>query len=270
MTDLYTILGVEKTASQDEIKKAYRKMASLHHPDKGGDTAKFQELQSAYDTLSNEDKRAAHDNPHQFSQSPFGNPFGGNGNFDDMLQNIFGARAQNPVPRNRVLNMQTVITLEEAFHGKELLANITLPSGKTQVVEVTIPPGIHDGTTLRLAGIGDDTHGAIARGDIHLSIRVADHLLFTRNRNDLIFQANIDCVRAMMGTVVQIVTIDGKTLDVNIAAGSQHGEMMSVPNYGMPVGAGSDVRGRLLLKINISVPKNLTDSQKALLDQFFN
>jgi curved DNA-binding protein len=145
--DYYNILGVDRSASQDDIKKAYRKLAAKHHPDRGGDTAKFQEISAAYDTLSDPNKRSQYDNPQpqggfqQYGGMPpgFEEMFRGFGN--SPFGDIFGQRRQQPV-RNRTLNLQTQITLEEAFKGKDLLANVQLPSGRDQLLEVKIPAGV--------------------------------------------------------------------------------------------------------------------------------
>ena len=272
MADYYSILGVAKSATADEIKKAYRKLASQHHPDKGGDTKKFQEIQTAYDTLSDPDKRAQYDNPrphmeefHQYGGMPPGfedminQMFGGPGQFGDM----FGRRAQ-PV-RNRTLNLQTQISLEEAFYGKDLIANIQLPSGRDQMLEVKIPPGVKDGTVLRLAGMGDDSVGNIPRGDIHLTIHVLPHKIYQRNESDLIRNIDLNCLEAIVGSTVQFDTIDGKTLELNIPPGTQHGQMMAVQGYGMPSINSPNMRGRLLLNINLIVPRTLTEDQKDLI-----
>ena len=129
----YETLGVSKNATPDEIKRAFRKLASQHHPDKGGDTQKFQEIQAAYDTLGDPEKKAAYDNPQpqfqQFGGMPSGfedifNAFGGGNPFGDM----FGRRPQRQQPRNKTLNLQTGISLEDAFFGKDLTLSVTLPT----------------------------------------------------------------------------------------------------------------------------------------------
>ena len=187
--DYYNILGVSKQAGADEIKKAYRKLASQHHPDKGGDTKKFQEVEEAYRTLSDPEKRQQYDNPQpQFGGGGFGggvppgfedifSAFGG-GPFGDM----FGRRQQPQ--RNKTLNMQTNVSLEEAFSGKNLMATVVLPSGKEQLIDVKIPAGIQDGVTLRLSGMGDDSIPNIPRGDIHLTVHVQPHSTFIRQGDD--------------------------------------------------------------------------------------
>ena len=274
MTDYYKSLGVDRSASQDDIKRAYRGLASKHHPDKGGDTVKFQEIQAAYATLSDPQKKEEYDNPRpQFHGGGGGMPqgfedifsqmFGGGGSpFGDM----FGQRRQQPV-RNRTLNLQTQITLEEAFHGKELIATIQLPSGRDQVLEVKIPAGVSDGVTLRLAGMGDDSVSNAPRGDIHLSVHVIPHSAYQRQGDDLIRKLNVNCLDAILGKTMQFDTIDGRTLEVNIQPGTQHGQTLAVAGYGMPNMSNSFMKGRLLLQINITVPTNLTATQKELVKQ---
>jgi len=271
MADYYNTLGVSKQANADEIKKAYRKLASQHHPDKGGDTQKFQEIEEAYRTLSDPEKRQHYDNP----QPQFGggvppgfedifNAFGNNP-FGDM----FGARRAQPV-RNRTLNLQTYITLEDAFHGKELIANIQLPSGRDQMLEVKIPAGIRDGTVLRLSGMGDDSIPNVPRGDIHLSVHVNQHPVFQRSNDDLLMTLQLNCLEAIVGTTQRFDTIDGKTLEMNIPPGTQHGQVMSVQGHGMPNMSDNRMRGRLLLNVSLSVPKNLTEAQKDLIRQIIS
>ena len=273
--DYYSILGVAKTATPDEIKKAYRKLASQHHPDKGGDTKKFQEIEEAYRTLSDPDKRQQYDNPapqgfNQFGGMPpgfediFAQAFGGGRNpFGDM----FGRRQQPQ--RNRTMNLNATISLNDAFTGKEILANIKLPSGRDQVIEIKIPPGVTDGTILRLANMGDDTHSNIPRGDIHLTVVITEHPMFTRQGDDLIRDVEITCVEAMLGKVIEVETLDGKTLEVKINPGTQPGQMMSAQGYGMPSMRDPRFKGRMLMNIKVTVPKFLTDEQKQALEKVF-
>lgn len=278
MSDYYSILGVEKTASQDEIKKAYRRLASQHHPDKGGNKEKFQEIQGAYDVLSNPEKRAAYDNPRpQFDGGGFAQHGGMPPGFEDMINQMFGnngfgdifGRRPQPV-RNRTLNLHTQISLEEAFLGKDLIANIRLPSGRDQMLEVKIPAGVKDGTVLRLAGMGDDSVGNIPRGDIHLTVNILPHSVFQRDGDDLIRPLEINCLEAIVGCTKQFDTIDGKTLEINIPPGIQHNQMMSVHGHGMPLMSDNRMKGRLLLHIDITIPRTLTDSQKDLIRQIIS
>jgi curved DNA-binding protein len=276
MIDYYSTLGVSKNASPEEIKRAYRKLASQHHPDKGGNKQKFQELQAAYDTLSDPEKRSQYDNPqpqmngfhfHQGGMPPefediFAQAFGRNNPFGGM----FGQRRS---ARNNNLNIQTTITLEEAFYGKDLIASLTLPSGRNQTLEIKIPAGVQDGTTLRLSGMGDDTYPNIPRGDIHLNVNIAPHSVFQRRGDDLVRKIKISCIDAMLGKIVNVSTIDGKTLDVTINAGTQYGSVLGIQGYGMPNINDNRFKGRMLIEIEVFVPSDLTDQQKQILKNTF-
>lgn len=274
MSDFYSILGVNRTADQEEIKRAYRKLASQHHPDRGGDTKKFQEIQSAYEILSDPDKRSQYDNP-QPQGFPGGFHFSTNGfppGFDELFAHfgdfggMFGRRQQ----KNRNLNIQTTITLEEAFYGKDLIANLKLPSGKDQLLEVKIPPGIQNGVTLRLSNIGDDSVPNLPRGDIHLTINITPHSEFQRQGDDLIKTLNINCLEAIVGKIEKVKTIDGKILEVNISTGIQHDQILSLNGAGMPLMNNKNIRGRLLLQIKIIVPTNLSNVQKDIIKQLIS
>lgn len=272
--DHYTTLGVNRNASDDEIKRAYRKMAAQHHPDRGGNTNKFQEIQQAYDTLSDPQKRALYDNPQPqgfhfefhngappgFDQFFSGHPFG------DMFGGMFGRRGQPA--KNRTINLSTDISLEEAFTGKDLVANIQLPSGREQTIEVKIPAGVKSGTILRLASMGDDSISNLPRGDIHLNVNVMPHHKFRRENDDLIIDLQLNCIDAILGTKVDINCIDKKTIETNIPAGVQHGGILSVSGEGMP-NMSSGQRGRLLIILNLIVPTNISDLQKEALIKAF-
>jgi DnaJ-class molecular chaperone len=275
MADHYSTLGVSKDASQDEIKRAFRRLASQHHPDKGGDTQKFQEIQAAYDTLSDPDKRSAYDNPApQFGQGfpQQGMPPG----FEDVINQMFGGgfnpfgfrNAAQP-QRNRTLNIQTTVSLEDAYHGKELVANVRLPNGKDQILQIKIPAGIQDGTTLRLAGMGDDSVPNQPRGDIHLTVAVQQHSTFFRTGDDLNCTLNLNCIDAILGKIININTIDGRTLELTVKPGTQHGQVMAAAGYGMPKMNDNRFKGRLLIHCNITVPTDLSDAQKQILKEHF-
>lgn len=275
MNDYYQILGISKNATVDEIKKAYRKLASQHHPDKGGDKEKFQEIQEAYNILSDPQKRSAYDNPQpqgfgHFEGAPhgfhdiFSQMFGGGGPFHD-----FFSQGRHHAPRNQNLNIQTTISLEEAFNGKTLIANLKLPSGREQTIEIRIPPGVQDNTTLRLSGMGDDSNPNARRGDIYLTVNISQHPKFVRKDDDLLGNVEINAIEAMLGKKIRVDTIEGKVLEINIEPGTQPGQVLSVPGYGMPNMRDNRFRGRMLLNINIKIPTVLTDQQKELLQKFF-
>lgn len=271
MTDYYSVLGVPRSASPEDIKKAYRRLASQHHPDKGGDTQKFQEIQAAYDVLSDPNKRSQYDNPQQFHSNSFN---GMPPEFEDIFatfssgpfSNFF--RSNQPQRRNKHLSFRATISLEDSFFGKDLTVNIQLPSGKEQLCDIKIPKGIGDGNTLRLAGMGDDSLPNLPRGDIHLTINIAPHPTFTRHGNDLIQQVEIDSVDAIIGTTIIVNTIDGRQLEVKIPSGIQYGKLVAIQGAGMP-DINTHTPGRLLLEIKIKTLTDLTDDQVSELKKLF-
>jgi curved DNA-binding protein len=281
--DYYSTLGVAKSATPDEIKKAYRKQASAWHPDKGGDTKKFQEIQAAYDTLGDPAKKEQYDNPQpQFGQG--GGGFYGQGvppGFEDVFSQMFGGggnpfgdifgRRQQPQPqRNRNLSLQTQITLEDAHAGKNLTVSVMLPSGREQICEIKIPKGIQDGTTLRLAGMGDDSMPNMPRGDIHLTVHIQPHTVFQRQGDDLICRLEVGVLDAIVGKTYTIDTIDKRTLELTIKPGTQPGTIMAAHGYGMPSINDNRFVGRMLIQVEIKIPTNLTEEQLSKLREINN
>jgi len=149
--DYYNILGVDKTASQDDIKKAYRKLAMKHHPDRGGDNTKFQEVNEAYNVLGDPQKRAQYDNPAQHGFGGFDFGFNGSGDINDIFASIFRQQGrpnpfnqqQEPVYRTRV-----AVSLVEAYHGEEKMLQMQTPDG-TKVIKINVPKGVQSGDRIR-------------------------------------------------------------------------------------------------------------------------
>ena len=263
----YDVLGVPKTASQEDIKRAYRKLASQHHPDKGGDTAKFQQVEEAYRTLSDPAKRSEYDNP-----NPFGQPQGGWGQagpFDQFfhqfgpdLNSFFGGR--RPQVKNRNINLSTDITLEDAFHGKDVFAQYSLENGSRRTFETRIPPGIETGQTMRVRGAGDHAIQQLPPGDAMLTINIIPHNRFQRNGIDLIEEIELTVWEAMLGTYKDIKTIDGQTVTIAIKEGTQPNSMIRLSGYGMP-SMNSGNRGNHMISIKIRIPNNLTENQKNII-----
>jgi len=273
MTDYYTTLGVDRSADPETIKRAYRKLAAQHHPDRGGDTNKFQEIQAAYDTLSDPQRRSEYDNPQpQGFHFNFGGGFpGGFGSIFEQhfgpghpFSDMFGGRPQN---KNRTLNLQTTVSLHDAYFGKDVVAELVLPSGRKEKINIKIPPGVDDGTTIRVHGLGDDSIPNLPRGDIHLSIHVLPDPVWRRNGDDLIKTIDINCIEAMLGKNLNVDTLSGTTLQIVIKPGTQPGQVLSIQGHGMPNIHNQNVRGKLLLEVKISIPTLLTDIEKDLLRQ---
>jgi len=262
MTDYYNILGVKENASADEIKKAYRSLANKHHPDKGGDQAKFKDISVAYDTLGDDQKRADYDNQRRFGGGPqvrfttggfqdlndiFGggfDPFGGRGPFGD----VFGRGR-----RNRDLNIQCQISLLDSFVGKQLEANYKLPSGKNQTVVINVPPGISHGETIRYQGLGDDSIPNTPRGSLNVTIIVIPDSNFRREGDDLYTTVNITPIEAMIGCRKSVRYITGENKDIEIRPGVETGIEYASAGFGFN-NPHSGLKGRFVIVINIRTP----------------
>ncbi len=270
-TDFYTTLGVQRNATPDEIKQAYRRLAAKHHPDRGGDSEKFKEIQLAYDTLGDPAKKSQYDSP---PQNPFFQFHGGQQqDINDIFSQFFGGHNPfdpfgNRSQKNRTLNLHIEVSLEDAFRGKDMLFNVTMPSGKLQTVNAKIPAGVADGTTLRLAGLGDDSIPHLPRGDLNVTISILPHPIFKRQGDDLVKDITITCIEAMLGCKKTVTSIDGRNLEITIPAGIQYDQVLNAPGFGMPNMHDNRFRGRMLLPIKITIPSNLTDGQKQILSHF--
>ncbi|MBR3138652.1 DnaJ domain-containing protein [Candidatus Saccharibacteria bacterium] len=290
--DYYEILGVSRNASDDEIKKAYRKLAVKYHPDKnpGNKEAeeKFKEINEAHDVLSDKQKRARYD---QFghagvggaSGNPFaggGNPFGGGFNYngqtfnfdfgggglDDILGNIFGFGAGARRAR-RGADYQTSVTLtfEEAIFG----TNKKVSDDKGKEINVKIPAGIDDGMSIKLRGKGGPApEGGSEAGDLYVRIRVKPHKTLTREGAIILSEKTISMVDAALGCEVEVETVDGP-VTMKVPAGTQSGTPFKLSGHGVPFRSDGD-RGPHIVTIVVETPKNLNRKQKELLEEFKN
>jgi len=271
--DYYSTLGLQRGASDDEIKKAYRKLAMKHHPDRGGDQAKFKEISTAYDALSNPEKKRIVDmggDPnaqpgmggfHHSGHNPFEFHFN-SGNFDDIFGNFGfgGGFGRQPMRKNKTLNINIEVTLEDVLKGKDLNAEITIPGGKNKMITIHIPPGIEHGQQIRYEGMGDDSISNLRPGDLIVNVFVKQHATFIRDNSSLILEKEISVWDAVLGTALEITTLDEKTLSITIPPGTQPETVLSCKGEGLPH-MRTRQRGNLLLKIKVRVPKNLTTEQ---------
>ena len=271
--DYYSTLGVQRNASEDEIKKAYRKLAMKHHPDRGGDEATFKKISEAYDVLSDPKKKEIVDlggDPNQQNQGPWGNSFNQGpfefhfgGGVPPGMDDIFGrfgfgsGFGQRPQRKNRSLNINIDIVLEEVLTGKELNAEITIPgTNKKKMINISIPAGIESGQQIRYEGMGDDAIRDLRAGDLIVNINVLPHHKFRRDHNNIIVEETVDVWSAMIGSQLEIETLDGKKLTINIPPGTQPNTVLSCRGEGLPI-IRSRVRGNLLVNIKVEVPRNL-------------
>jgi len=265
----YSILGLQQGCSQEEIKKAYRRLASQHHPDKGGDTSTFQNIQAAYETLSDPNKRAQYDmggaRPRP-NQGP-----GGFNNFEDINDifaqafaggfggNRFNFNARQQPRRNLDLNIRCRISLLDSYTGKELEANFALPSGRRETVVINVPPGINDGATIQFRGMGDDSNAAWPRGNLNCTVTVDSDPNFERRGDDLTTVVEITAIEAMIGCTKPVESIDGKTMNIRIRPGITHGGEYAAQAMGFR-NLQTNIKGNFVIIVNITVPE-ITDPQ---------
>ena len=256
MTDHYQILGVAKNATPDELKKAYRRLASIHHPDKGGDTAEFQKIQVAYDILSDPQKRQQYDNP-----MPQGNPFGShpggfhfnmNGfNMDDLFGQMFKQHQHN----NNVFRTTFWISLEQVYKGGEEVLKLQTPSGM-HMVRVNIPKGIMDGGQVRYEKV-------IESNDLIVEYRIHNHLKYERKMNDLYCNHSISVLDLIVGSSFEFTTISGKTLEVSVPPKTQPFMHLKLAGHGMPI-HGTNAYGDQIILLKSFIPdiidSSITDS----------
>jgi len=266
MSDLYQTLGIDPTSSQDEIKQAYRSLAMKHHPDRnGGNDSKFKEIQNAYATLSDQQKRAEYDQQrmggpqvrfHSGDFDPFEHMFGGVPPFgaQSPFADIFGRQR---VRKNRDLNIQCQVTLLDCFTGKQLEASYQLPSGRLQSVIINVPPGVEHGATIRYQGLGDDSHPQLQRGDLNVTILVMQDPKFRREGNDLYTHLDISPIEAMIGCRKSVVSINGQHIAIDVRPGVETGVEYAVLGHGF-ANVNNAMRGRLVAEIRIKTPE-ITD-----------
>lgn len=220
----YETLGVDKTATQEDIKKAYRKLVLEHHPDRGGDNEYFSKINNAYDVLKDPAKKQEYDNTlNDYAFNSF--------NLNDLFSSfVMNQRFQ----RNRDVKLSVSLELEEVFAGKEMIINYTLFSGEQTFANVKIPAGVEHGEAIRFKSMGDNSIKNVPKGDLIIFIKVNPHKIFERERSHLKIVKHVNVLDLMLGTKIELETLDKKTISVNIAKGTQPGTMLSVTGYGLP------------------------------------
>lgn len=284
--DYYEVLGVAKNASQDDIKKAFKKAALKYHPDReGGDEKKFKEAGEAYEVLSDEKKRTAYD---QFGHSagasnaggPGANPFAGGGfgfdgvqfdfsgagGFGDIFSEIFGGMRNRP----RDVQVALAIDFDEAVAGTTRELNLrvmdrTTGERKGETVKVKIPAGIDNGQSIRMAGKGEYGQGGM-RGDLYIDIHVREPKGFERRGASLISRVKIDMVDATLGAQIDVKTLEGE-VTIKIPAGTQPGKILKLTGKGMPV-PGTHRHGDHLVEVMVEIPRKLSHKQKQALEEY--
>src|ERR671934_292836 len=301
--DYYSALGVAKTASDKELKQAYRKLARKYHPDVNpGDKAaeaKFKEINEAYEVLGDPEKRKKYDQlgadwnrPGGFQPPPQWGPqpseggfyqwgsdgggvqfeFGGTG-FSDFFEAFFGGgRGRSAfggfggravtAERGADVEADIMVTLEEALHGSTRAVSLRRAgSNKVEQYQVKIPRGVHEGQRIRLAGQGEAGVRGGKSGDLFLRVRLARHPDFSVEGSDLIHEEKIAPWQAVLGTELEIPTLEGK-VRLKIPPGTQGGQRFRLRERGLPEVSGK--RGDLYVDVQIEVPKKLTEREREL------
>ena len=248
--DHYQTLGVNKNASPDEIKRAYRRLASQHHPDKGGDTRMFQEIQTAYDTLSDPQKRHLYDSPQpQMHGFPGGFNFNfGNPDVNNIFEQMFG-RQQGPRP-GQFFRTMVNISLEDAYSGAHQQLKLNTPVG-VHNIKINIPKGIADGGQLKFDNVIDN-------GSLLVEFRVGKHLKYDRRGNDLYANHPISVLDLIVGTSFEFTTISGKTLEVNVQPKTQPYMQLKISGQGMPI-INTETYGDQIILLKPYIPDNISN-----------
>jgi curved DNA-binding protein len=295
--DYYQILGVKKDASQDEIKKAYRKLAMKYHPDhtKGdkGAEEKFKKISEAYAVLSDKEKRKEYDTfgsegfRQRFSQEDifrgfdFGDifrefGFGGGDffsgrsggrrfNFGGGSSYNFGGGQQQAQIKGSDLVYELPLTLREVAAGTSKVVTLQHQGG-TEDLTVKIPAGFVTGKKLRLAGKGNPSPYGGPAGDLFIKSKVLNDPVFDAENQDLYLNRELKLSEAILGTTISVPTIDDKQLSLKIPAGTKHGTKMRLSGHGLPSMKGNK-KGDLFVRIQVSIPKHLTAEQRKYVEE---
>jgi len=298
--DYYKTLGVEKSATQDEIKKAYRKQAMKYHPDRnsGNKSAeeKFKEITEANEVLSDPEKRKKYDtlgsNWKQYENAGgqgynYGNPFGGanrggessyqysgnindlfggaGGGFSDFFESFFGGSGSGfgtrPQQQKTSVDVEANLNISLEDAFNGSEKQIILDDKK---LKIKIVPGTKDGQKLRLKGLGRSTTSSREKGDLYLNIHILKHPFYEIKENDLYYNLDVDLYTAVLGGKEHIKTLDEKTINITIPEGTETGKLLRLKNLGLK---NDNARGDLFVKIYVTIPKNLSKEEKALFEK---
>src|SRR3989344_5710612 len=281
--DYYKILGIKRDASEEEIKKAFRKLAHAHHPDKaGGDEAKFKEASEAYAVLYDKQKRAQYDNfgsagpgaggfgggfdpcGFGFDFSGFGNAGFDTGDLGDILSSIFGGRR---VRRGRDIAVDIELSFHEAIFGAQRKVVINSKFVKQKEVSISVPPGIDDGQMIRLSGHGEILEGGVP-GDLYVKIHVRKHPYLRKEGYNLIMDLVVKLTEALLGAEKNIHSLDGE-ITLKVPVGTKHGTILRVKGKGVPynhANSGKSGRGDLYIRISIQIPDKLSKEARKVVE----
>jgi curved DNA-binding protein len=254
--DYYKTLGVERNATPEEIKKAYRKMAAKHHPDRGGDTAQFQKVEEAYRHLTDPNLKHQHDNPSPFGGGgdPFGSfhfNFGGGNPFDDLFAQ-FRHQQQN---RPRVYTVAVAVRLDQVAMGSTETIQVGTSEG-VKTFNIKIPQAVENGQRVQYDGLMPD-------GLLQIEFRVLPHIEFERRGLDLHCTRKISIYDMLLGTTIKTTTIWGDELEATIPPRTNPGATLRVANKGLER---NGVRGHQYILLSTQMPDTISPELLALLE----
>jgi len=274
MKDYFKILGLEPGASDDEIRRAYKRLAMQHHPDRGGDQTQFQEVQEAHSVLTDSQRRAQWEQQQAFARvSPEG--FGFSFNFGPDLNEIlkqfhggqspFGHVFRQP-QRNRDLKITIEVDLASTLNAQEKHIDIKNANGLVKTVKIDIPRGIQTGMQMRCTGHGDHSNSQLPPGDLYVDFIVnmpADMSIEGINVKKKLL---INCIDAILGTKINVPGLDLRVFEINIPPGTQQGTQFRMSQFGL-WDVNHPSRGDMFIEVNLDVPKKITTEQLEKLQQ---
>jgi DnaJ-class molecular chaperone len=270
--DYYSILGVPKGASESDIKKAYRSLAMKHHPDRGGDQSKFQQIQEAYATLSDTGKRQQYDNP-----QPQGGGFQFHFNSGDPFADIFSqfgfagdpfAQQRQQQRRNKDLRIRINLSLRETLADQQKTISVQTSTNERQTVNVQIPKGVTTGSSIKYPGLGDNMFNTLPRGDLYVTFLIEEDPLYQVDGINLVYNLQINVLDAMVGSTADVPSIEGRVFNINIPAGTGHQTKFRIPNQGLySLDHNGHIRGSLIVNIEVIIPQVTTQAQISLIQQ---
>ena len=255
----YETLGVPDKATPDEIKKAYRRLASQHHPDKGGDTKKFQEIQTAYDVISDANRRQQYDmNRHVGTGNA--NFQWNTGNIDEIFKNFgfgggdpFGQFRHPQQRKNKDLQIDIAVPLVTTLDDQSRLVSVATSNGSRETLEVKIPRGINTGTSIKYSGLGDNLFNTLPRGDLYVRFTVAPAENFVVQGIDLYTEVVVNSLVAIVGGEATIKGLNGSEFIIKIPEGTQPGIKFRIPGQGL-YQLNSIHRGNLYAEVALVTP----------------
>jgi DnaJ-class molecular chaperone len=251
MINYYQTLGVDRDATPDQIKRAYRKLASQHHPDKGGDKNKFQEIEEAYRTLGDPQKRSEYNNPRPNAHNFGFHHQAGPGGFDfQTIFDVFGARFQQPQQRTQRAQMTLWITLQDVAHAAQKTISVGTPQG-TQVIEIDIPANINDGDSVQYSGLGP---GGI---DLIINYRIHPNPKWQRQGPNLTIDQEISVWDLILGGDIVIQDILGNQLTLTIPPRTQAKTTFRLKGRGL--GQKGNAPGDMFVRVHGTIPAHIPE-----------